>query len=113
MIKCSECGRAVSDQAAACVGCGAPLPRPNNMGAFNLVPEDRPARLPTAGQIRLRALLSALALVAGVIWSGAAGHGAGRNRLAALMAAMLIIGGLCGLLIALVHNLALRNATKK
>lgn len=25
LIKCGECGREVSDKAAACVGCGAPL----------------------------------------------------------------------------------------
>ena len=25
MITCSECGRAVSNKAAACIGCGAPL----------------------------------------------------------------------------------------
>lgn len=25
MIKCSECGKDVSDKAAACIGCGAPL----------------------------------------------------------------------------------------
>ena len=26
MIKCSECGKDISDKAAACVGCGAPIP---------------------------------------------------------------------------------------
>ena len=26
MVSCSECGRAISDKAPACVGCGAPLP---------------------------------------------------------------------------------------
>jgi hypothetical protein len=25
LIKCEECGRQVSDQAASCVGCGAPI----------------------------------------------------------------------------------------
>jgi len=25
LIACSECGRAVSDKAAVCIGCGAPL----------------------------------------------------------------------------------------
>ena len=25
MIKCSECGRDISDTAVACVGCGAPM----------------------------------------------------------------------------------------
>lgn len=27
LIKCAECGREVSDLAAACPGCGAPIPR--------------------------------------------------------------------------------------
>lgn len=27
LIKCRECGKEISDQAAACIGCGAPLPK--------------------------------------------------------------------------------------
>ena len=26
MIKCSECGKEVSDKASVCIGCGAPIP---------------------------------------------------------------------------------------
>lgn len=113
MIKCSECGRAVSDKAAACVGCGAPLVKPSGFGGFNLVPEQKPVAPPTPRQIRLRALLASLALVIGVIWAGAADHGTDRNRLSVVIAALLVIGGLCGLLVTLVQNFALRNVPKK
>ena len=29
MIKCSECGKDISDKAPACVGCGAPVAQAN------------------------------------------------------------------------------------
>jgi hypothetical protein len=110
MITCSECGRAVSDKAATCVGCGAPLARPNSVGSFNLVPEERPLPPPTARQLRRRALLASVALVVGVIWSGSADHHGGHGRIPAVLAAFLVVGGLCGLLVTLVQNFALRNA---
>lgn len=30
LVACAECGKEVSDKAAACVGCGAPLPKPRD-----------------------------------------------------------------------------------
>lgn len=39
LTKCSECGREVSDKAAACVGCGAPLSSVSESKATTLAAE--------------------------------------------------------------------------
>ncbi len=116
LIKCSECGRTVSDQAKACVGCGAPLERRSpfeRLEGFNLVPEPPTKPPPTRTQLTWQALLSMLAFVAGVIWSSAierhaaagagADAGAGAGRAAATIAALLVIVGLCGVIVTAVR----------
>ena len=65
LIACSECGRAVSDKAAVCVGCGAPLTissSPIDPGA-----KRSNASPPTREQIKRRALLSLSILAVGLI----------------------------------------------
>src|ERR1700730_6114511 len=105
LIACSECGRAVSDKAASCIGCGAPL---TTSSPIDLVPKRSNAPPPTRGQIRRRAVLSLSMLVLGVLWAGFLDHRPG-SRLASFMAALLIIGGLCWLMVVLVHAVASRR----
>ena len=52
LIACSECGRAVSDKAAVCIGCGAPL---TTSSPIDLVPRRSNALPPTREQIKRRA----------------------------------------------------------
>lgn len=100
LVKCSECGRTISDKAESCVGCGAPLKAPaspQHPKVFNLVPE--PDKRPPPGRQHLmwRAIVSTAAFVAGVIWSGKLS--ASSNRPAAVIAGLLIIVGLCGVIV--------------
>ena len=109
IINCSECGRAVSDKAQACVGCGAPLAREDPRSAFNRAPVYTITPPPTPAQLRWRLGLSSLTLVLGVIASDAASrHGAG-SRLAATLAALLLIVGLCWFMVAAMQNVQARR----
>ena len=44
LIKCGECGKEVSDKAASCPGCGAPIAEPStrekNLGAREETPKE-------------------------------------------------------------------------
>jgi hypothetical protein len=109
IIKCSECGRAVSDRAAACVGCGAPIAPPPSPSAFNLVPQPSITPPLTSGQLRWRLALAALTLVLGVIAADAVGRWPRAGRLAATMAALLVISGLCWFIVAIVQSVQSRR----
>src|ERR1700682_4928893 len=98
LIACSECGRAVSDKAAVCIGCGAPL---TPSSPIDLVARSK-APPPTRAQIKRRALLSLSILELGLIWAVLLDHRP-TNRLASFMAALLIIGGLSWFMVVLVH----------
>ena len=106
LIACSECGRAVSDKAAVCIGCGAPL-APSSP-TIDLVAKRSNAPPPTRAQIKRRALLSLSILALGLIWAALLDHRP-TSRLASFMAALLIIGGLCWFLVILVHAAASRR----
>lgn len=106
LIACGECGRAVSDKAAACVGCGAPL---SASSSIDLAPKPTKAVPPTRAQIRRRALLAAATFGGGLISAALLDGRFGGNRLASFLAAMLIIAGLCGLLVLLVYAAASRR----
>ena len=102
LMKCSECGRTVSDKAESCVGCGAPLAKdtkPDRQRIFNLVPEPDKRPPPSRQHLMWRAILSTAAFVAGVVWSSAVSHHENSNRLAAVVAGLLVIVGLCGVLV--------------
>ena len=108
IINCSECGRAVSDKAPACIGCGAPLAPQDPPSAFNRAPIYTITPPPTPAQLRWRLALSSLTLVLGVIASDAAGrHGGG--RLAATLAALLLIVGLCWFMVAMLQRVQARR----
>jgi hypothetical protein len=106
LIKCSECGRTVSDQAAACVGCGAPLKRRfafQGFRGFNLAPEPSTRPPPSRTQLTWRAILCTLAFVAGVVWSSSLERRADPERAAVIGAALLVIIGLCGVIVTAVQ----------
>lgn len=105
LIACSECGRAVSDKAAMCIGCGAPL---NTSSPIDLAPKRSKARPPTREQIKWGALLSLSMFALGLIWAIFLDHRPG-NRLASFIAALLIIGGLCWFIVVLVHVVSSRR----
>ena len=106
IIQCSECGRAVSDRAAVCIGCGAPITTPS---AFNLVPKPSLGPPLTPSQLRWRLALATLTLVFGVIAADAVGRWPGGGRLAATMAALLVVTGLCWFIVAVVQSVQSRR----
>lgn len=105
LIACGECGRAVSDKAEACVGCGAPL---TMSPPINLVKKRSSALPPTREQLKRRAVMSLSIFTLGVIWAAFLDHRPD-SRLASFLAAMLIIGGLCWFIVVLVHAVASRR----
>jgi hypothetical protein len=106
MITCSECGRAISDRAAACIGCGAPLGSHSQIG---LAPAPSAGLPPTRRQIRWRLLLAGLMLLVGIITAHQAAHLAHFAQLANSIATGLILVGLVWLLITLVQRLSPRD----
>jgi len=96
----------VSNRAAACIGCGAPL---TPIPGFNLVPNRSRTPPPTGKQIKLRASLALLTVVLGVIWAVSLDHRRGSTRFAATMAALLLIGGLCWLIVTVLQSVASRK----
>lgn len=94
MIRCSECGRAISDRAAACVGCGAPIAKSNQDSFFNAAPERSDAPPLSRRQMNWRVTLAVLTLVLGVLAVGHVDHAHG-DRVKITLATILLIGGLC------------------
>jgi hypothetical protein len=99
LIKCSECGRTVSDKAAFCVGCGAPLERHAEVSQ-KPVRSSSPA--PSRKQLLVRTMLCVVVFVLGVAWSGALKQPSGGGP-AAIAAALLVIVGLCGVIVSAVQ----------
>ena len=100
IIKCSECGRAVSDKAGACIGCGAPL----------TAEPVQTARAPlTPAQLRWRLALASLTLVLGVIVADAVGRHPGLPRVAGTLAALLVTTGLVWFIVAILQNVQSRR----
>jgi len=106
IITCSECGRAVSDRATACIGCGAPLA---SAAAFDRVPRPSISAPLTPNQLRWRLALASLTLVLGVIAADAVSHRPGGGRLAATLAALLVICGLCWFIVAVLQSVQSRK----
>ncbi len=117
MILCDECGRAVSDKAAACVGCGAPI-----ASRAPLQPSRAPQRVarpaipsvPASARLIRRNLALALATLAlGLAASSLAERTHGAGRLPVLAAALLLIAGLAGTLVWLVRWWAEREPVQR
>jgi hypothetical protein len=109
IIRCSECGRAISDKAAACVGCGAPLAAAEPASAFNREPVYTHSAPLTPAQLRWRLALSTLVLVLGVIAADAAARHAAGSQLARTLSALLLIVGLCWFIVAVVQSVQARR----
>lgn len=105
MIRCSECGRAISDRAAHCVGCGAPTTK---LSGIDWLPQRTIRPPPNPRQLRLHGSLAALMLLGGTWWATALEHRAGTDRMEATLAALLLITGLCWLIVTLLQGVALR-----
>lgn len=88
LIKCSECGGQVSDKAASCPHCGAPISRAKETSAAG---QELTTIQQTSKKLKLHTVLSVLIAVIGIIVlfgdSDAEGHGAS-------FGALLAIGGL-------------------
>jgi hypothetical protein len=107
LIQCSECGRSVSDKASACVGCGAPIS--SDVGSvFSSVPVPSKGPTLTRAQLRWRALLASATFIAGLMLTIQLDRHGG-SRIAATLAALLLISGLCWLIVAMVQNLMARR----
>ena len=109
IIRCSECGRAISDKAAMCIGCGAPIPRSKFENSIFLA-APKPDKTPplTPKQLRWRVVLASLTFIVGMIASGEISRHGG-NPIAATVAALVLISGLCWLIIAIVQNVTARR----
>jgi hypothetical protein len=121
LVTCGECGRAISDKAPACIGCGAPLPGveppPGAAGlhggkppsAFNREPLHSATAPLSSRQLRWRLALSALTLVLSVIVADAVGRRPAAGRPVATLAALLVVIGLCWFIVAVVQNVQSRR----
>jgi len=109
MVSCSECGRAVSDKAPACIGCGAPLSGAEPPSAFNREPMHSASPPLSSRQLRWRLALSALTLVLGVIVADAVGRRPAAGRPAATLAALLLVIGLCWFIVAILQSVQSRR----
>ncbi len=99
LIVCNECGRAISNKAIACIGCGAPVASPSQI---DLVPRYAPVKPPSRKQLRLHLLSGSVILFLGL------GMGLVADRLPGgqidkLAAALLLIAGLSWTLVTLVR----------
>jgi len=99
MIACSECGRAISNKAAACIGCGAPVGT-SELG-YGVVDPPAPA-LPMRTLWRHLWLSAGLSLL-GTFMALAADRQPDSGRWLALLAALSLIAGICWLIVTLVR----------
>ncbi|MFI4866890.1 MAG: zinc-ribbon domain-containing protein [Steroidobacterales bacterium] len=109
MLTCSECGRAISDKAPACISCGAPLPGAEPPSAFNREPMHSATPPLTSRQLRWRLALSGLTLVLGVIVADAVGRRPAAGRSVATLAALLVVIGLCWFIVAVLQSVQSRR----
>ena len=96
LIKCSECGREVSDKAESCPQCGAPI-------ASALETEAAGIKLRTIQQtskrLKMQILISAALFWGGIVWmivvaSSASRAGVPPSRVATVIATLMILAGL-------------------
>jgi hypothetical protein len=82
------------------MGCGAPVV--TSSSPIGHVPNRSNAPPPTRAQIKRRALLSLSIFALGLIWTIFLDH-RHSSRLASFIAALPLIGGLCWLMVILIH----------
>ena len=109
LIKCSECGRLISDRAAVCIGCGAPVTPPARTDLpFNLVPEQTVTPPLTKNQLRRRMHLAGITFIAGMLAVAYVTSHPG-NKVISTVAALLLTCGLCWLIVSIVQNVMARR----
>lgn len=69
LIKCSDCGKDISNRASQCVGCGAPVDSNADSGARSIALNDSDTRRARGGVRRTTVLLAALAVIALAWWA--------------------------------------------
>jgi hypothetical protein len=107
LMTCSECGRTISSKAVACVGCGFPISQ--QLADFPIA-HSYVAAVPLGSkEIRWRAMFFLATMIVGVVWTGLAEHEPVAGRLPVFLGAMLIIGGLSGLIVSLVQSVTPRT----
>jgi hypothetical protein len=104
IIKCSECGRAISDRAAQCVGCGAPL---SPIAGFDIAPKRDSSPPPTPRRLAIQGAIMLVMLAGGIGWASFLSHRGQDNSLPAMLAALLIIGGLIGAIVTVLQRVGL------
>jgi hypothetical protein len=107
IIKCSECGRAISDRAAVCIGCGAPL---SPVPGFNIAPKQDTSPPPTPRRLALQGGIALVVLIVGMGWASFLSHRGQDSSIPAMLAALLIIGGLIGLIVTVLQRVGLRRS---
>lgn len=100
LIVCSECGRAVSNKASACIGCGAPI---TTAAGIDMVPKPTPIKRLSLPVVKRHLLISSIILGLGVIAAIIADHRQAANRLDQFIAALLLIAGISWTLVTLVR----------
>lgn len=100
MIVCSECGRAISNKANACVGCGAPIA---SASEIEMIPRNKPIKPPTLSGLKRHLLGGSITLALGLFAAMAADRLQSSNRLDQLIAALLLIAGISWTLVTLVR----------
>jgi hypothetical protein len=107
IIRCSECGRSISDRAAVCLGCGAPLASGAD-SSFNIEPPRSHAPPLTRTQLRWRLGFAILTFASGIIAASLIDYRS-TDRIPATLTALLLIGGVCWLIVAIVQNVMARR----
>ncbi len=99
LIVCSECGRAISNKAVACIGCGAPVESPTQI---DLIPRNARVKPPSLKQLKRQLLSGSLTLILGVGLAMSADRLPG-GQIDKLAAALLLIAGMAWTLVTLVR----------
>jgi len=88
LITCSECGRGVSSQAAACPQCGAPIGSEGAHTPLSTIQQ-------TSKHLKVHVIISSLMFWIGIIWFFvAAGSGDGEQMAAGVGGLLLFLVGL-------------------
>lgn len=98
----------ISDQAAACVGCGAPINVSPPESGIALTPQQSSEPPLTRAQLRGRTWGAAITFLVGLFAAAILGRPGG-NRIGATVAALILVGGLCWLIVTILQNVMARK----
>jgi hypothetical protein len=89
------------------VGCGAPL---SPIPGFNIAPKQDTSPPPTPRRLALQGVVAVVLLAVGMGWASFLSHRGQDSSLPAMLAALLIIGGLIGLIVTVLQWVGLRRS---